>query len=295
MTALRTGLLLLFVSGAFAGSLPVVLWHGMGDSCCNPLSLGPFIKVIEDELPGTHVLSLQIGESVLSDITGGFFKKVNSQVEMACQIIANDTQLQGGYNAIGFSQGGQFLRAVAQRCPSPPMKTLISFGGQHQGIYGLPHCPYPEHTICDWLRKVLNKAAYASTMQNNFVQAQYWHDPLNEEEYREKSGFLADINNVQEYKEEYKRNLMKLENFVLVKFEKDTMVEPVDTEWFGFYTPGQGVDITPLRQSDIYTQDLLGLKEMDKGGRLKFLSSPGDHLQFTIDWFLANILYPYLK
>lgn len=39
------------------------------------------------------------------------------------------------YNAIGFSQGSQFLRAVAQRCPHG-MKTLISFGGQHQGVYG---------------------------------------------------------------------------------------------------------------------------------------------------------------
>ena len=35
-----------------------------------------------------------------------------------------------GYNAIGFSQGGQFLRGVAQKCPG--MKNLISFGGQHQ-------------------------------------------------------------------------------------------------------------------------------------------------------------------
>lgn len=40
------------------------------------------------------------------------------------------------YNALGFSQGGQFLRAVAQICPQG-MKKLISFGGQHQGIYGM--------------------------------------------------------------------------------------------------------------------------------------------------------------
>ena len=26
------------------------------------------------------------------------------------------------------------------------------------------------------------------------VQAEYWHDPLNEDEYRQKSVFLADIN-----------------------------------------------------------------------------------------------------
>lgn len=28
----------------------------------------------------------------------------------------------------------------------------------------------------------------------SIVQAEYWHDPLNEQEYREKSVFLADIN-----------------------------------------------------------------------------------------------------
>lgn len=27
------------------------------------------------------------------------------------------------------------------------------------------------------------------------VQAEYWHDPLNEQEYKDKSVFLADINN----------------------------------------------------------------------------------------------------
>ena len=33
-----------------------------------------------------------------------------------------------------------------------------------------------------------------STVQNHLVQAQYWHDPLDEETYRAKSVFLADIN-----------------------------------------------------------------------------------------------------
>ena len=39
----------------------------------------------------------------------------NPQVREVCEMIAGDAELQGGYNAIGFSQGGQFLRAVAQR------------------------------------------------------------------------------------------------------------------------------------------------------------------------------------
>lgn len=52
----------------------------------------------------------------------------NDQVEEACKIIQGDPDLKNGYNAVGFSQGGQFLRAIAQRCPNPPMKVLVSLG-----------------------------------------------------------------------------------------------------------------------------------------------------------------------
>lgn len=47
-----------------------------------------------------------------------------------------------------------------QRCPTPKMKTLISLGGQHQGVYGLPHCGSLSHPSCDYLRRLLNHAAY---------------------------------------------------------------------------------------------------------------------------------------
>lgn len=32
------------------GTLPVVLWHGMGDSCCAQSSIGAVKKLIEDKL-----------------------------------------------------------------------------------------------------------------------------------------------------------------------------------------------------------------------------------------------------
>ena len=32
------------------GSLPVVLWHGMGDSCCAPYSIGKVASYISEEL-----------------------------------------------------------------------------------------------------------------------------------------------------------------------------------------------------------------------------------------------------
>jgi palmitoyl-protein thioesterase len=78
-----------------------------------------------------------------------------------------------------FSQGGQFFRALAQRCPSPPMLTLISLGGQHQGVFGLPRCPGEIERICHSIRDILRFGAYETFVQNHLVQAEYWHDRNN--------------------------------------------------------------------------------------------------------------------
>jgi len=56
-----------------ANPRPVVLWHGMGDTCCNPLSLGKIIKWIENKIPGIYVHSIQIGNSSEADASNGFF------------------------------------------------------------------------------------------------------------------------------------------------------------------------------------------------------------------------------
>lgn len=47
--------------------------------------------------------------SPLQDTENGFFKDVNEQVSMVCSQLAGAPQLAGGYNAMGFSQGAQFL------------------------------------------------------------------------------------------------------------------------------------------------------------------------------------------
>ncbi|XP_012262178.2 palmitoyl-protein thioesterase 1 [Athalia rosae] len=273
---------------------PIVLWHGMGDSCCFSFSLGAVKIILEQNIPGVYVTSIRIGNSEIEDVENSYFRKVDDQVNQVCEQLANDTRLQGGYNAIGFSQGAQFLRAVAQRCPNPQMKNLISIGGQHQGVYGLPHCGSLEHRLCDYMRKMLNYAAYTKIVQRKLVQAQYWHDPLKEEDYKKYSMFLADVNNEVTMNEDYKTNLQKLNKLVLIKFENDTMVQPRETEWFGFYKPGQSVELQSLQESTIYTEDRLGLRAMDEAGKIDFLSIQADHLQFTDVWLIENVIKKYL-
>lgn len=60
--------------------------------------------------------------------------------------------------------------------------------------------------------------------------------------------------NVKVYNDEYKTNLLKLTNFVMVKFNQDMMVQPRSSEWFGFYSPGQAVEELPLENTTLYTE-----------------------------------------
>ncbi|XP_048358096.1 palmitoyl-protein thioesterase 1 [Sphaerodactylus townsendi] len=279
--------------GSTAGPVPLVIWHGMGDSCCNPESMGYIKKIVEEKIPGIYVLSLRIGNNLIEDVENSFLMNVNDQVKLVCGVLARDPKLQGGYNSMGFSQGGQFLRAVVQRCPYPPMLNLISVGGQHQGVYGFPRCPGESSRLCDWIRKMLDLGAYTAAVQERLVQAQYWHDPLNEEEYRKNSLFLADINQERCVNQTYKKNLMSLKKFVMVKFLNDTMVDPPASEWFGYYQSGQAKKTIPLKETSLYTEDRLGLKEMDQAGKLVYLGAEGDHLHFSKEWFFKNIL-PFL-
>ncbi|XP_003376435.1 palmitoyl-protein thioesterase 3 [Trichinella spiralis] len=186
----------------FADPTPVVMWHGMGkrDSCCNVGGLGAIISVLQREIPGIYVTD-------------------------ACNQIANDEHLQNGYHAIG--------RAVAQRCPSPPMKNFISIGGQHQD-------------------SSKRSETYVSCEHFSVIQAQYWHNPLDENTYRDKSIFLAEINNEKVLNQTYIENLQKLQNMVLIKFTRDSMVVPPESSWFGFYAPGQAVDVIPLQETELY-------------------------------------------
>ena len=112
----------------------------------------------------------------------------------------------------------------------------------------------------------------------------------------ENSEFIAEINNENNTDNAYAENLSQLENFVMVMFDEDRMVEPKESQHFEFYYPGSDGVIQPLRQSDIYTEDRIGLKALDEAGKLVFLNIPGaDHLQFTEEWLIENIILPYFN
>ena len=105
------------------------------------------------------------------------------QVAAVCDHLARIPQLSRGYNAVGFSQGSQFLRGVLERCQHndgmPKMHKLITLGGQHQGIMNGPQCSGPSFnqtpsTPCKVVQRLLGFGAYLPWIRSHVVQAQYF-------------------------------------------------------------------------------------------------------------------------
>jgi len=273
---------------------PTVLWHGMGDTCCYPFSMGSIKAAIESAVPSVYVLSIMIGEDMLEDEFCGFLGSVNSQVQSVCDMLKQDPNLRNGFNAVGFSQGGQFLRAYVERCNDPPVYNLITMGGQHQGVADIPACTAINGTICNIVEEILALGAYNPIVQDLVVQAQYFHDPEEPVQYLQYNKFLPDINNDVTVNPMYKQNLIKLNNLVLVQFADDTVVIPKDSSWFGYYADNDVNTMLQFNETKLYTQDTIGLKTLDGLGKLKFDSTPGEHMHFTLPWFKEHIIAPYL-
>ena len=277
----------------------------MGDSCCSELSVGAVKTYIAALLPGVFVHSIATGRTTNQDVWSSYFGRVSDQVDRVCDELRAVPELQQGYVGLGFSQGGQFLRAVVQRCQhrGPQMHTLLTMGSQHQGIMDVPGCWEPSFNAtpswgCRAMESLLGFGAYLSWVQSASIQAQYWKDPAHLETYAQRSVFLADINaeaagvppSDPTYAL-YKANLASLRRLVLFQFQNDVTVVPKESSQFGFF---DGTRLVPLRESTLYTEDRLGLRALDESGRLVLDSSPGFHMQFTLDWFGKHVVLPYL-
>lgn len=94
----------------------------------NP-SPGAVVESIEEALPSAYVVSLCLAQGD-GDRTASYYGNLNDQVEGMCALLAQEDALRDGFHAVGFSQGGLFLRAVVQECGGriPAVRTLVVRG-----------------------------------------------------------------------------------------------------------------------------------------------------------------------
>lgn len=259
--------------------LPLIIWHGLGDNYAAD-GLAEIASLAEEVNPGTLTYIIRIDDDASADRSATFFGNLTLQIEKVCADLAAHRILSTApaVDALGFSQGGQFLRGYIERCNFPPVRSLVTFGSQHNGISEFQKCGNTDF-LCKGAQGLLRSSTWSSFVQSRLVPAQYFRDPNQYEQYLEFSNFLADINNEREVKNQtYKENMEKLERFVMYVFEDDETVIPKETSWFAEVN---GEDVTLLRDRAIYKEDWLGLKTLDKKGALKFETTAGGHMSLS--------------
>lgn len=263
-----------------AAGAPLLIWHGLGDSYDSE-GIASVAALYKSTYPGAVVHAIAADPS--NDAQATFWGHVDDQVAQACHALSliPDFAFAPRINALGFSQGGQFLRALVQRCGTRlNVRSLVTFGSQHNGIATFAECAEDDWWCNTW-SSVLRSNTWSEFVQSNLVPAQYFRDPEDLSSYLESSGFLADVNNEREAKNQtYKANLQKLDRFVMYLFEGDEVVHPKESSWFAEVNGTTG-NVTHLRQRDIYKEDWLGLKSLDEKGALAFRKVPGGHMKIA--------------
>lgn len=261
--------------------LPLVIWHGLGDDFERD-GLKEVAQLAETVNPGTYVHLIHLGDDGNSDRRATFFGNVSEQIATVCEQLASEPILKSApaINALGFSQGGQFLRSYIERCNNPPVHNLVTFGSQHNGISEFQSCKLGDW-LCNGVEALLRSGRWTTFAQSSVVPAQYFRDPNELDAYLEHSNFLADINNEREAKNgEYKKRLATLNRFGMFMFEDDTISIPKESAIFAEVNATDAT-VTPLQERRIYKEDWLGLRKLDEEGKLEFKSVPGQHMQLS--------------
>ena len=263
--------------------LPVIIWHGLGDQAGSDgmKAVGGLLNNVSE---GTYIYEVAMGAGS-EDQRASFFGQLTTQLAEACEKIGKDNILQTApaVDLLGFSQGGLFLRGLIETCDRmPPVRTLLTFGGPHNGIAKFQRCKDTGDWVCRAAEALVSTGGvFTSFVQGRVVPAQYFRDPRDLDTYLEESGWLADVNNERNKKNEtYAERLARVEKFVMVLFEDDETVVPKESTWFADVNLDTG-KVTDLKDRPIYQKDWIGLKQLDKKGALVFESVKGRHMRFT--------------
>lgn len=272
--------------------LPLIVWHGLGDryDADGLHSVGDLAQEVH---PGTYTYYIRLDDDGGEDRSATFLGNLTEQISSVCEALHENPKLKDSntgeirVDALGFSQGGQFLRGLLQRCDGLSIRSLVTFGSQHNGIAEIKACGTWDF-VCKGALALLRGNAWTEYAQFHVVPAQYYRTVnestgLASDEYLEYSGFLADINNEREVKNAtYNARLASLDKLVMFVFENDTTVIPKESGWFAEVN-ATSREVTPLRQRKMYKEDWVGLKELDRKGGLVFETTPGDHMQLDED------------
>ena len=281
---MKTNTLLIFLS-IIALSLciyPIAIFHGILESC-DMENTSKLVNDLKIDL-GVHVECVEIGNGYLDTI----MKNMKSQVEEACEKINSNPNFQSKFNILGLSQGTLIGRYVIEKCElRGQVMRYMSLDGPQMGIGTIPKISTCG-TFCDFLVNIT--VPIFNGLKGRIGPADYFRYKYDQQYYMENNVFLKMLNNENEEKdEEIKRRFSSLEKVKLIKNNNDTTIVPRESSWFEFYD-FDGNDIVPLKESDFYKNDYIGLRKLDEEGKLSFATFRGEHIIYNIVEYWEEIV-----
>ena len=252
-------------------------------------------ELLNETIGDTFTYHIRLDDDPSADRKATFLGDMTHYVEKVCIDLATHPILSTApaINALGFSQGGQFMRAYVERCNNPRVAKLVTFGSQHNGISEFQNCESNDWVCRSW-SGLLKANKWTEFVQRQVVPAQYFRDAEDLDAYLENSNFLADINNERETKNAtYKENIKRLDRFAMYMFSNDTTVIPKESAYFYEHNMTSNED-TILQDRDLYKEDWIGLKYLDEKKRLDFRIADGGHMHFE-EGILADSFRRYFK
>ncbi|CAO2819512.1 unnamed protein product [Amaranthus hypochondriacus] len=245
-------IMLSYILGSFP--LPFVVIHGIGQDCSDK-------KVFEltkqlSEWSETEGYCIESSNGRLNS----WLIPLHDQTTTACNKVKEMQELEQGYHIVGLSQGTLVARGIIEFCDgAPPVKNFISIAGPQAGTVLAPCC------------------------LNHFAASGYFKIPIDIPAYREQSKFLSKLNNdiPNQRNSTYTERFKSLENLVLIKFDDEDILNPKETAWFGCYSEGSFDSVLPAHKTELYIEDWIGLKALDKEGKVKYITFPGNHLNIS--------------
>lgn len=301
---------LVFLAHRGQAILPIVVYPGLNGTC-NTASTKALIDQLYSVFPSVHVHCIRPSSSPLEGFYS-VFSNASDQMAYVCQTLRHDPRLQGGFNAIGLSQGGLMMRGYVEMCNNPPVRNLITLGAPHGGVNVIPGCNasymqslvrrieeristlgfLPNRLLCRVLRSTVHSAIYTEVLQQLFMPAQYFRDPKRLQDYREANTFLARINNeFSPRNATYRRNMQSLRHLVLYRYDRDQLVQPDYSPWFAYSKVKGDFNITTV---PAYKGDWIGLRKLYQSGRLRLITIKGDHPNIPAD-LVRTSLSPFLN